>query len=159
MDKIWMIKISLRISLWAWSPSRVNGRSVDSNRIQNSPTSRFKFCSNILNKETNYHKYWLCSYLFVKNAIKIKISGSQRISNRLCMNYDHNKKFGLFKFHSGYRKFFLHSPKGYSRKIINAVIKSLCISKYLTWSLWLWINKVQLYVFYIMEERLKKPTQ
>ena len=27
----------------------------------------------------------------------------------ICMTYDHNKKFGLFKFHSGY-----------SRKIVNA---------------------------------------
>ena len=36
------------------------------------------------------------------------------------MNYDHNKNFGLFKFQSGYRKFYLNSPKGYSRKIINA---------------------------------------
>ena len=36
------------------------------------------------------------------------------------MNYDHNKKFGLFKFQSGYRKLYLNSPKGYSRKIINA---------------------------------------
>jgi len=38
----------------------------------------------------------------------------------LCMNYDHNKKFGLFKFHSGYGKFNLNSQKGYSLKIINA---------------------------------------
>ena len=36
------------------------------------------------------------------------------------MNYDHNKKFGLLKFHSGYGKFNLNSPKGYSLKIINA---------------------------------------
>ena len=36
------------------------------------------------------------------------------------MNYDHNKKFGLFKFHSGYGNCFLNSPNGYSRKIINA---------------------------------------
>ena len=36
------------------------------------------------------------------------------------MNYDHNKKFGLLKFHSGYEKFNLNSPKGYSLKIINA---------------------------------------
>jgi len=35
------------------------------------------------------------------------------------MNYDHNKKFGLLKFHSGYGKFNLNSPKGYSLKIIN----------------------------------------
>jgi len=38
----------------------------------------------------------------------------------ICMNYDHNKKFGLSKFHSGYGKFNLNSPKGYSLKIINA---------------------------------------
>ena len=36
------------------------------------------------------------------------------------MNYDHNKKFGLLKFHSGYGKFNLNSPKGYCLKIINA---------------------------------------
>ena len=38
----------------------------------------------------------------------------------ICMNYDHNKKFGLLKFHSGYETFNLNSPKGYSLKIINA---------------------------------------
>jgi len=38
----------------------------------------------------------------------------------ICMNYDHNKKFGLLKLHSGYEKFNLNSPKGYSLKIINA---------------------------------------
>jgi len=38
----------------------------------------------------------------------------------ICMNYDHNKKFGLLKFHSGYGKFYFNSPKGYNRKIINA---------------------------------------
>jgi len=37
----------------------------------------------------------------------------------ICMNYDHNKKFGLLKFHSGYVKFYFNSP-GYNRKIINA---------------------------------------
>jgi len=37
-----------------------------------------------------------------------------------CMNYDHNKKFGLSKFHSGYWTFYLNSPKGYSQKIISA---------------------------------------
>ena len=36
------------------------------------------------------------------------------------MNYDHNKKFGLFQFQSGYRKLYLNSPKGYSRKNIKA---------------------------------------
>jgi len=38
----------------------------------------------------------------------------------ICIIYDHNKKFGLLKFHSGYGKFNLNSPKGYSLKIINA---------------------------------------
>jgi len=38
----------------------------------------------------------------------------------ICMHYDHNKKFGLLKFHSGYGKYYFNSPKGYSRKIINA---------------------------------------
>ena len=37
----------------------------------------------------------------------------------ICMNYDYNKKFGLLKFHSGYEKFNLNSPMGYSLKIIN----------------------------------------
>jgi len=32
------------------------------------------------------------------------------------MKYDHNKKFGLLKFHSGYGKFNLNSPKGYTLK-------------------------------------------
>ena len=36
------------------------------------------------------------------------------------MYYDNNKKFGLLQFHSGYGKFYFNSPKGYSRKIINA---------------------------------------
>jgi len=38
----------------------------------------------------------------------------------ICMNYDHSKKFGLLKFHSGYETFNLNSPKGYNLKIINA---------------------------------------
>ena len=36
------------------------------------------------------------------------------------MNNDHDKKFGLLKFHLGYGKNYFNSPKGYSRKIINA---------------------------------------
>jgi len=36
------------------------------------------------------------------------------------MNYDHNKKFGLLKFHSRYGKFYFNSRKEYTRKIINA---------------------------------------
>jgi len=36
------------------------------------------------------------------------------------MDYDHNKKFGLLIFFSGYEKNNLNSPKGYSLKIINA---------------------------------------
>ena len=59
----------------------------------------------------------MCS---TENTRKIKISASHFISNMNCMNYDHNKKFGLIKFHSGYGTFNLNSPKGYSRKIINA---------------------------------------
>jgi len=50
----------------------------------------------------------------------IKISASQLISNMICINYDHNNKFELLKFHSGYVKFNVNSPKGYSLKIINA---------------------------------------
>jgi len=38
----------------------------------------------------------------LENISKIKISASQLISNMICINYDHNKKFGLLKFHSGY---------------------------------------------------------
>jgi len=37
----------------------------------------------------------------------------------ICMNYDHNKKFGLLKFHLGYGQFYFNSPMGYNRKIIN----------------------------------------
>jgi len=59
----------------------------------------------------------MCS---LENTRKIKISASHLISNMICMNYDHNKKFGLLKFHSGYGKFNLNSPQGYSRKIFNA---------------------------------------
>jgi len=55
-----------------------------------------------------------------ENTSKIKISASQLISNIICRNYDHNKKFGLLHFHSGYRKIYFNSPKGYIRKIINA---------------------------------------
>ena len=55
-----------------------------------------------------------------KTPRKIKISASQLISNMICMNYDHNKKFGLLKSHSGYETFNLNSPKGYSLKIIYA---------------------------------------
>jgi len=38
----------------------------------------------------------------------------------ICMNYDHNKTLRLLKFHSVFGKFYLNSPKGFSRKIINA---------------------------------------
>ena len=55
-----------------------------------------------------------------KTQARLKISASQLISNMICMNYDHNKKFGLLKFHSGYGQFYFNSPKGYNRKIINA---------------------------------------
>ena len=59
----------------------------------------------------------MCSY---ENTGKIKISANQLLANMICMNYEHNKKFGLLEFRSGYGKFYLNSPKGYSRKIINA---------------------------------------
>ena len=60
--------------------------------------------------------------LFVrnKNTTKITISANQRISTMNCMNYGHNTNFGLFKFQSDYSKFFLKSPKVYSRKTMNA---------------------------------------
>jgi len=60
--------------------------------------------------------------LFVgkKNTTKIKICASQHIFNVNCMNDDHNKNLGLFKFQSGYWKFYLNSSKGYSKNIINA---------------------------------------
>ena len=48
------------------------------------------------------------------------------------MNYDHNKKFGLLKFHLGYGKFKLNSPIGYSLKIINAQTELYNISKITT---------------------------
>ena len=38
----------------------------------------------------------------------------------ICMNYNHNKKFRLLKFYSGYGKISFNSPTGYSKKIINA---------------------------------------
>ena len=67
-----------------------------------------------------------------KKTSKIKINASQLISNMICMNYDNNKKFGLLQFHSGYGKFYLNSPKGYSRKIINA--QTVCMSYVLQFS-------------------------
>ena len=59
--------------------------------------------------------------IFVRevNPTKINISASQRISNMNCMNYDHNKSLGLFKF---------KKLKGlYSQKIITAQIKYLWV--------------------------------
>jgi len=53
--------------------------------------------------------------MFVKNKTKNKISASQRISIKNFYElwiYDHNKKIGLFKFQSGYRKLYYNSPKG-----------------------------------------------
>jgi len=47
-----------------------------------------------------------------ENTRKIKISAGKLISYMICMNYDHNKKFGLLKFHSGYGQFNLNSPEG-----------------------------------------------
>ena len=89
-----------------------------SNIIFYSPTGGLKFWSKILNKGTNEQKYSLWSYLFVQNTTQIKISASQRISIKNCMSFDHNKNCVLFQ--SGYKKLYLNSPKGYSRKIINA---------------------------------------
>ena len=61
-----------------------------------------------------------CGVFFRKKTqAGLKKSASQLISNMICMNYDHNKKFGLLKFHSGYGKFYFNSPKGYTRKIIH----------------------------------------
>ena len=60
---------------------------------------------------------WSC--LFVKNTTKIKIIAGQRIFVMNCMNYDHNKKFRLFKFQSGYRKLYFNSPRAIVEKIIN----------------------------------------
>jgi len=48
--------------------------------------------------------------LFVHNKTQPKLK---------LVKYDHNH-LGLFIFQSGYRKFYLNSTKGYSRKIINA---------------------------------------
>jgi len=45
-----------------------------------------------------------------KHTTKIKISASQRIFNTKCMNYDHNKHVGLFKFQLGYRTLYLNIP-------------------------------------------------
>jgi len=42
-----------------------------------------------------------------------------------CMKYDHQNNFGLFKFQSGYRKIYLNSPIGYSRKQIYAQTATL----------------------------------
>jgi len=63
----------------------------------------------------NTHRGVIC---LEKNTTKSKISASPCISIKNRMNYDQNKKIGLFKFQSGYRKLYLNSP--YSRKIINA---------------------------------------
>jgi len=50
------------------------------------------------------------------------MSENQYISIKNCIKYGHNTNFVLFKFQSGYRKLYLNSPKGYSRKLINAQI-------------------------------------
>ena len=70
-------------------------------------------------------------FLFVVNLItrskkichlgrSLKICGTSH-----CMIYDHNKYFELIKFQSGYRKFYLNSPKGFSRKIINVQTENI----------------------------------
>jgi len=56
--------------------------------------------------------------VFVRKHRILKISASQLISNMICTNHDHNKKFGLLKFHSGYRNINLDSPEGYGLKKI-----------------------------------------
>jgi len=38
----------------------------------------------------------------------------------ICMNYDHNKKFGILKFYSGNGIFFSIARRGILEKIINA---------------------------------------
>jgi len=38
----------------------------------------------------------------------------------ICMNFYNNRRFGLLLLHSGYGTFYLNSPKGYNRIIINA---------------------------------------
>ena len=59
--------------------------------------------------------------LFFRKKTQARLkSASQLISKMICMNFDHNKKFGLLKFHSGYGNCYLNSLKGYSRTIINA---------------------------------------
>ena len=60
------------------------------------------------------------SFVRKKTQQIFKINARQCISNTICMNYYHSKKFGLLKLYSGYWKFYLNSPKGFSRKIINA---------------------------------------
>ena len=60
----------------------------------------------------------------------------------ICINYDHNKKFGLLKFHSGYGKFNLNSPKGYSLKQINGQTAPMSMSR--TPAAWTYIyNKLR----------------
>jgi len=58
--------------------------------------------------------------LFVCKKHKFKISASQCIFIKNCINYDHNEIFGLFKLQLGHRKLYLNSPKRSSRKIVNA---------------------------------------
>ena len=60
----------------------------------------------------------------------------------ICMYYDNNKKFGLIQFHSGYGKFYLNSPKGYSRKIINAQTD---VSK-----LFVWIKNIIVLIIFVI---------
>ena len=75
--------------------------------------------------------------LFVrKNTTKIKISTSQRISIRNCMNFDHNKMFRLFNFQSGYRKLYLNNPKGYNKKIINVQTGNTVCKWYALQEIW-----------------------
>jgi len=45
----------------------------------------------------------------------------------ICMNYDHNKKFGLLKLHAGYGNCNLKSPKGYGLKVIHKFIHPIAV--------------------------------
>ena len=50
----------------------------------------------------------------------------------ICMNYDHNKKFGLLKFYSGYGKIYFNSLMGYSRKIIDVQTVNIASNQHYT---------------------------
>ena len=60
----------------------------------------------------------------------------------ICMDFDHNKRFGLLKFHSGYVKFYFNSQKGYNRKMINAQTGINRIIPYYDINIFLWKNPI-----------------